>query len=92
MILASPSIADTNEPYRYDLINTGREVLAQLTGPVGMNFSDTIKVNSTATAAEIKQTGDAYQSLLNDIDTLVGTDQAFLLYVLTIDELYTFVT
>ena len=31
MIAASDAVPNTNEPFRYDLVNTGREILAQVT-------------------------------------------------------------
>ena len=31
MIAASDAVSNTNEPFRYDLVNTGREILAQVT-------------------------------------------------------------
>ena len=41
LIEAAASIK-TAEPFRYDLVNTGREVLAQLAGPAGKNFTAAI--------------------------------------------------
>ena len=75
---ASSSVSATNEPFRYDLINTGREVLAQLAGPFGQNFTK-ISATTNATGQELQSVGDAYANLLDDIDELVATDQAFLL-------------
>ena len=66
------------EPFRYDLVNTGREVLAQIAGPAGGNFTAATgasKINAAAVAA----TGDYYNQVLLDVDTLVSTDTAFLL-------------
>ena len=69
-----------NEPYRYDLVNTGREILAQLAGPTGQNFTQSIGPNvKVLNATRIQQTGDRYSELLDDIDRLVGSDPAFLL-------------
>ena len=67
------------EPYRYDLVNLGREVLAQLSTPVSMNFSDALKAKAPLDADLLKATGGLYTDLLADIDALVATDSAFLL-------------
>lgn len=56
----------------------GRELLAQLSTPASQNFSDAISA-SVLTAAAIQTSGDFYIQLLQDIDTLVATDAAFLL-------------
>lgn len=76
---AANAVSPSNEPFRYDLINLGREVLAQMAGPVGQNFSDTIQVNTTLDADAIARTGAAYAQVLEDLDTLVATNAAFLL-------------
>ena len=48
----------TKEPFRYDLVNLGRELLAQLATPLSMNFSDAIKPgNAKPDAAAIRSTG-----------------------------------
>jgi hypothetical protein len=77
-ILASDGIPATLETFRYDLVNTGREVLAQLTTPLSVNFSNAI-TRSKLDVAEINRTSTAYLQTLNDLDTLVATDYAFLL-------------
>jgi len=69
---------EVSEPFRYDLVNTGREVLAQLAGPAGKNFSDAIGRKSID-AAEVRRTSAFYQQVLRDVDSLVGSDSAFLL-------------
>lgn len=64
------------EPFRYDLINTGREVLSQIAGPAGANFTSATgaaKIDASAVVA----TGNYYYQLLLDVDTLVNTDTAF---------------
>ena len=65
------------EPLRYDLVNLGREVLAQLVGPYGQNFSDAM--NAAKDRDLINLTSSAYVNVLHDLDRLVATDQAFLL-------------
>ena len=65
LLLASRYVEHGNEPYRYDLVNLGREILAQMTGPVGVAFLLAIKNNDTGA---IKQTGAAYARILEDLD------------------------
>lgn len=79
-LLSAASLLPTTdlETYRYDLVNLGREVLAQLSTPMSMNFSDAMKAY-TLNAAQLQQTGNLYIQLLADVDTLVATDSAFLL-------------
>jgi hypothetical protein len=76
--LAIDDIPSASEPFRYDLINTGREVFAQLTTPLSVNFSNAIS-NSKLDIAEINRTSSAYLQVLIDMDTLVATDSAFLI-------------
>ena len=66
------------EPQRYDLVNTAREVLAQLSSPMSTNFSDAFSA-SPLDAARLAATGEPYLALLDDADELLGTDAAFLL-------------
>lgn len=66
------------EPFRYDLINLGRELLAQISTPMSQNFSDALYA-SKLDVARLNTTGTAYITLLKDLDELVGTDTAFLL-------------
>merc|ERR1711871_427361 len=66
------------EPFSYDLVNLGQEILTQLSSPMSMNFSDALgakKLDSNI----LQHTGNLYIELLGDIDQLVGTDSAFLL-------------
>jgi hypothetical protein len=74
----APGMAATLEPFRYDLVNLGREVLAQLSVPLSQNFSDAM-ASANPDSSVIAQTGALYVALLDDIDALVGTDPAFLL-------------
>jgi alpha-N-acetylglucosaminidase len=80
MIAAAPSISPNLETFRYDLVNLGRELLAQLSTPVSMNFSDAIKAAAGKMDVEtISRTGQLYIDLLEDVDQLVATEYAFLL-------------
>ena len=69
---------NNNEPFRYDLVNLGREVLAQLSCPAAQNFSDATKQDPILREDAFKK-GLFYIELLSDVDTLVQADQAFLL-------------
>jgi alpha-N-acetylglucosaminidase len=64
--------------YRYDLVNLGRELLAQLTSPAALNFSVALAAEPL-NADAVKASGEFYAELLHDMDTLVATDSAFLL-------------
>jgi len=69
------------EPMRYDLIDLGRDILARLTTPISQEFVASLG-NGTTTfvnATECESTGKGYIELLMDLDTLLGTDTAFLL-------------
>ena len=66
------------EPFRYDLVNLGRELLAQLSTPWSLDFFGAFTA-ATLNSNTLTTTGDAYISLLRDIDALVATDSAFLL-------------
>ena len=76
---AAGDISPDNEPFRYDLVNLGREILAQMAGPVGQNFTDAIAINTALDPKRVASTGEAYVEVLEDLDTLVATDEAFLL-------------
>lgn len=78
LILAAPHIDRSLETFRYDLVNLGREVLAQLSTPMSMNFSDAMNAQ-TLNANRLHATGDIYVELLTDVDKLLMTDFAFLL-------------
>jgi hypothetical protein len=89
-----------SEPFRYDLVDVGREVLAQFAGPAANNFTAAISrttlieeevsglIFTTYTDFhslhlepnhQVEATGSLYAQVLMDLDTLVGTDQAFML-------------
>ena len=71
-----------NLALRYDLVNLGRELLAQLTQPAFFNFTGAYGAAAVGTPAyekAVKATGTFYSTLLRDIDELVATDSAFLL-------------
>lgn len=76
------SIADLINPeietFRYDLVNLGREVLAQLSTPISNNFSNAYSARQMS-IPRLKEVGQLYIELLKDIDRLVGTDPAFML-------------
>lgn len=66
------------DPFLYDLVDVGREVLAQLTVPMALNFSDA-RSKDTMEYEELVRTGESYIHLLLDLDRLLGTNIAFLL-------------
>jgi hypothetical protein len=78
LLEAASDVNATLEPYRYDLVNLGREVLAQISAPMSQNFSDALSAQRLDSAT-LTKTGSVYISLLSDVDALVGTDTAFLL-------------
>eukprot|EP00440_Ansanella_granifera_P043240 gb/GFBE01046875.1/.p1 GENE.gb/GFBE01046875.1/~~gb/GFBE01046875.1/.p1 ORF type:complete len:807 (+),score=163.64 gb/GFBE01046875.1/:1-2421(+) len=84
LLRVSSMIEHENEPFRYDLINLGRDVLARLSTPLSIDFHAAALPSAGASGAvpsakEVTRTGDLYLQLLADLDKLVGTDQAFLL-------------
>ncbi|CAB9526585.1 Alpha-N-acetylglucosaminidase (NAGLU) tim-barrel domain [Seminavis robusta] len=64
-------------PFEYDLINLGREVLAQLSAPMASNFSDAL-AKKPLDATRLLETGNVYIQLLEDLDRLLGSHAAFL--------------
>jgi alpha-N-acetylglucosaminidase len=62
-------------PFLFDLVNVGREVLAQLTTPVALNFSSAR--DGLMDRAELIRTGGMYIELLVDLARLLGTNEAF---------------
>ena len=67
------------EPFRYDLVNTAREVLAQLSSPMLLNFSASFSRTPPASAARINATGAVFIELLGDLESLLATDKASML-------------
>jgi len=67
------------EPLRYDLINLGREVLAQISTPMALNFTAATSRTPFMKWEELMQTSERYIELLHGLDKLVATDTAFLL-------------
>jgi hypothetical protein len=67
------------EPFVYDLVNTAREVLAQLSTPMLLNFSASFNNTSSGGAADaarqINETGALFIELLADMDRLLATDR-----------------
>ena len=77
---AKAGLPETPETFSYDVVNTGREILAQLSTPLLLNF--TLSFNGTLTpAAEpaIRESGARFVELLGDLDSLLATDTAFML-------------
>jgi alpha-N-acetylglucosaminidase len=78
LVEAADSMREWTDPFLYDLVNVGREVLAQLSTPIALNFSDALSVESM-NSEELVRTGGVYVELLLDLDRLLGTNRAFLL-------------
>ena len=81
-IPASQKIGAYPQTYVYDVVDIGREVLAQLTIPVARNFSAAFSAAWKApqpAAAHVNRTGGTYERLLLDLDRLLATDIAFML-------------
>ena len=68
----------TLEPFRYDLINLGQELLSQVATPMSMNFSDAMK-DSKLDETKLTEYGNLYIELLNDVDKLLSADPAFMI-------------
>jgi len=80
LVAAAPKVTAVHEPFRYDLVNLGRDVLARLSTPFSMNFSDAISPHKGPPhTANVSAAGSLYLELLEDLDALLGTDPAFLL-------------
>eukprot|EP01127_Copromyxa_protea_P020347 TRINITY_DN6809_c0_g1_i1.p1 TRINITY_DN6809_c0_g1~~TRINITY_DN6809_c0_g1_i1.p1 ORF type:complete len:867 (-),score=166.22 TRINITY_DN6809_c0_g1_i1:45-2645(-) len=77
-ISAASEVPSHLETFRYDLINVGREILAQLSTPFSHNFADAFN-QPKLDAQQLKTTGGLYVQLLKDIDSLVSTESAFLI-------------
>ena len=75
---AAPGLPDAAlETYTYDLVNLGRELLAQLSTPRSVNFSTALRAVPLV-PEDLTRAGDAYAEVLTDLDALVGTHYAFL--------------
>ena len=72
-----------HEPWRYDLVNVGREVLAQLATPASVRFNATLWNTTTKSqqlpldAKKITAAAASYTDILSDLDELLNTDSAF---------------
>merc|ERR1712157_94585 len=65
LVGAAQEVASDSEPFRYDLVNLGREVLAELSTPMSMNFSDAVfKNEGQPLEAAVKTAGSKYLELL----------------------------
>jgi alpha-N-acetylglucosaminidase len=73
-----PAVDAAGAPFTYDLVNAGREVLAQLSSPAALNFSRALAEKPLA-APRLAASGGAYAGLLHTLDGLLATDAAFLL-------------
>ena len=79
---AAPAVAPGTAPFSYDLVNTGREVLAQVSGVLAEDFAGALRGEGSGGALSaplLQATGSAYAALLADLDALLACDGAFLL-------------
>ena len=74
---AADAVDTSREPFRYDLVNTGRELLARLSSPMSQNFTEAAFARGALDGARIAATGALYTGLLTDLDALLATDTAF---------------
>ena len=80
LIYASSDASElvNSEPFRYDLVNTGREILAEISTVFSIRFAQALDA-TPLDGAKLNRTGQAYVELLIDLDQLVATDSSFLL-------------
>jgi len=64
------------DPYRYDLVDVARQVLANLAAPF---YADMMAAFQQKDPARLKAAGDRYLHLIRDLDALLGTRREFLL-------------
>ena len=77
---ATAGLPPLPETFRYDVVNTAREVLAQLSTPLLLNFTAAFNGSMTPAAAPaIRANGALFVELLSDLDALLATDTAFML-------------
>lgn len=67
-----------NEPFHYDLVNLGREILAQLSVAAALDFANATD-RQPLDKIELQTSAEFYLELLSSVDILVGTSVAFLL-------------
>jgi hypothetical protein len=75
---ASQKFGHYPKTFTYDLVDIGREVLAQLTIPMAKDFMRA-RDPEDPDAAMVNRTGNVYEALLLDLDGLLATDTAFML-------------
>ena len=78
LLYAANTMSQFTDPFLYDLVNVGREVLAQLSTPFALNFSDA-RSAALMNRDELTEQGGLYIQLLQDFDRLLGTNSAFML-------------
>jgi len=77
-LLAAAAAAPTSgldvhgAPFVYDLTNTGREVLAQLTTPLALAFDAQLYAAGGVDPSRLSAAGAAYSGLLRDLDAVYG--------------------
>ena len=76
LLKAAGNMEEMTDPFLYDLVNSGREVFAQLSIPMALNFSDA-RSGDSMDREELIRTGELYIENLLDLDRYVGTNVAF---------------
>merc|ERR1712086_1168454 len=75
LLRAAPAVPVVHEPFRYDLVNLGRDVLARLSTPMSQRFNDAMfPKTGKPDLQNVTTQGEIYIVLLRDLDKLVGTD------------------
>jgi len=78
LIEAASDVVSGIGTFRYDVVNTGREILAQISTVLALKFGIALDATLLDTTT-VNKTGTEYIELLNDLDTLVSTSSDFLL-------------
>ena len=73
---ASDISPEHNQPFNYDVVNTGREVLAQIITTMEQTLTGAVQSGDKTSAM---QTGEALLEAYTDLDELVGCDWSFLI-------------
>ena len=75
---AAPAVARGTGTFTYDVVDAGREALAQLSGVLGEDFARALG-GAPLAAGALAAAGGAYAALLEDLDALLATEAGFLL-------------
>lgn len=76
LLAAGPAVSKGLEPFRYDVVNLGNEILSQISLPLSLDFAAAYG-SASLDANRLQASGDAWMSVLADLDKLLATDPAF---------------